>query len=121
MGTANLGKLRRLSKVWEVGGGRRRLSCRRTNLPQPPQPPPSSPVLSGRVDREPVSLLAYESMSSDSLVVRSEEHTSELQSLAYLVCRLLLEKKNHPTSKIIVESFAAAVAWRRWRSRVPWS
>src|SRR2546425_7390270 len=27
-------------------------------------------------------------------VRRSEEHTSELQSLAYLVCRLLLEKKN---------------------------
>src|SRR3989441_4203466 len=27
------------------------------------------------------------------LKVRSEEHTSELQSLAYLVCRLLLEKK----------------------------
>src|SRR5687767_5952151 len=26
-------------------------------------------------------------------VQRSEEHTSELQSLAYLVCRLLLEKK----------------------------
>src|SRR5687767_15706371 len=26
---------------------------------------------------------------------RSEEHTSELQSLAYLVCRLLLEKKNY--------------------------
>src|SRR2546423_885351 len=25
--------------------------------------------------------------------LRSEEHTSELQSLAYLVCRLLLEKK----------------------------
>src|SRR2546423_6527728 len=25
--------------------------------------------------------------------IRSEEHTSELQSLAYLVCRLLLEKK----------------------------
>src|SRR2546423_6651490 len=30
--------------------------------------------------------------------IRSEEHTSELQSLAYLVCRLLLEKKNkNPT------------------------
>src|SRR2546425_9110680 len=28
---------------------------------------------------------------------RSEEHTSELQSLAYLVCRLLLEKKKHST------------------------
>src|SRR6266404_8707605 len=27
------------------------------------------------------------------LALRSEEHTSELQSLAYLVCRLLLEKK----------------------------
>src|SRR2546425_2839288 len=27
--------------------------------------------------------------------LRSEEHTSELQSLAYLVCRLLLEKKKH--------------------------
>src|SRR3989441_6701928 len=26
-------------------------------------------------------------------MIRSEEHTSELQSLAYLVCRLLLEKK----------------------------
>src|SRR2546425_2041400 len=28
---------------------------------------------------------------------RSEEHTSELQSLAYLVCRLLLEKKKNQT------------------------
>src|SRR5205823_10526525 len=37
---------------------------------------------------------------------RSEEHTSELQSLAYLVCRLLLEKKkkkniNEKTTHII--------------------
>src|SRR5436190_5486739 len=29
---------------------------------------------------------------------RSEEHTSELQSHSELVCRLLLEKKNHPYS-----------------------
>src|SRR5258707_11089498 len=29
------------------------------------------------------------------LPVRSEEHTSELQSRQYLVCRLLLEKKKH--------------------------
>src|SRR3712207_7248194 len=29
-----------------------------------------------------------------SPLVRSEEHTSELQSRQYLVCRLLLEKKN---------------------------
>src|SRR2546425_12480848 len=31
--------------------------------------------------------------AGESRRVRSEEHTSELQSLAYLVCRLLLEKK----------------------------
>src|SRR3712207_8276583 len=30
--------------------------------------------------------------------LRSEEHTSELQSHQYLVCRLLLEKKNKPQS-----------------------
>src|SRR2546425_4763535 len=30
---------------------------------------------------------------------RSEEHTSELQSLAYLVCRLLLEKKKKQQQK----------------------
>src|SRR2546425_2276383 len=30
--------------------------------------------------------------------VRSEEHTSELQSLAYLVCRLLLEKKKRKSN-----------------------
>src|SRR3712207_7084396 len=29
-------------------------------------------------------------------IFRSEEHTSELQSRQYLVCRLLLEKKNNP-------------------------
>src|SRR5687767_15391047 len=33
------------------------------------------------------------------LGARSEEHTSELQSLAYLVCRLLLEKKKQKTNK----------------------
>src|SRR5205823_12886360 len=32
---------------------------------------------------------------------RSEEHTSELQSLAYLVCRLLLEKKKKKKKKTI--------------------
>src|SRR2546425_4949128 len=32
-------------------------------------------------------------LARQAIVARSEEHTSELQSLAYLVCRLLLEKK----------------------------
>src|SRR2546425_1326003 len=34
------------------------------------------------------------------LRARSEEHTSELQSLAYLVCRLLLEKKKNQLHRI---------------------
>src|SRR3989441_8581686 len=34
-------------------------------------------------------------------IKRSEEHTSELQSLAYLVCRLLLEKKKNNLSTIL--------------------
>src|SRR3712207_6971382 len=33
---------------------------------------------------------------------RSEEHTSELQSRQYLVCRLLLEKKKTHTSNILI-------------------
>src|SRR3712207_7384621 len=32
---------------------------------------------------------------------RSEEHTSELQSRQYLVCRLLLEKKNKQVNRLI--------------------
>src|SRR3712207_7603558 len=32
--------------------------------------------------------------------LRSEEHTSELQSRQYLVCRLLLEKKKHTPSSL---------------------
>src|SRR3712207_8769815 len=32
-------------------------------------------------------------ITNDNILLRSEEHTSELQSRQYLVCRLLLEKK----------------------------
>src|SRR2546430_3035375 len=46
------------------------------------------------------------SVMSRSLLLRSEEHTSELQSQSNLVCRLLLEKKkslsyahSHPTTR----------------------
>src|SRR5258708_12726910 len=35
---------------------------------------------------------------SPTLFIRSEEHTSELQSPDHLVCRLLLEKKKHKPS-----------------------
>src|SRR2546425_7900346 len=43
----------------------------------------------GSVARPPIAV-----DPADFPLERSEEHTSELQSLAYLVCRLLLEKKN---------------------------
>src|SRR3989441_2743276 len=40
---------------------------------------------------------------------RSEEHTSELQSLAYLVCRLLLEKKKYsPRVSIRVSNYVTS-------------
>src|SRR5438445_5188818 len=48
------------------------------------------PVTSGNIENNVV-------VASNSGIVldRSEEHTSELQSRQYLVCRLLLEKKNN--------------------------
>src|SRR3712207_8217414 len=45
----------------------------------------------------------YEKRAANYLAmvhIRSEEHTSELQSRQYLVCRLLLEKKNKPHSGV---------------------
>src|SRR2546425_9138362 len=42
---------------------------------------------------------------SGSRPARSEEHTSELQSLAYLVCRLLLEKKKKKKNKSPISKY----------------
>src|SRR3989441_9492815 len=44
-------------------------------------------------DYEHDNVRALPNLLDRSRIIRSEEHTSELQSLAYLVCRLLLEKK----------------------------
>src|SRR2546425_6280184 len=41
---------------------------------------------------------------------RSEEHTSELQSLAYLVCRLLLEKKKNTSLASVIVSISTPCA-----------
>ena len=46
--------------------------------------------------KDPVVVILQLTGANDYL--RSEEHTSELQSQAYLVCRLLLEKKNQKTN-----------------------
>src|SRR3712207_7245297 len=47
-------------------------------------------------DRSPAAEEASPDELVDGLTRRSEEHTSELQSRQYLVCRLLLEKNNNP-------------------------
>src|SRR2546425_9735843 len=58
-----------------------------------PDEPLSGPAEFG-TDRIPGSSPTREKCySGERRISRSEEHTSELQSLAYLVCRLLLEKK----------------------------
>src|SRR5690606_40411120 len=49
------------------------------------------------VIRRPYLALAPERVSDPSSRMRSEEHTSELQSRENLVCRLLLEKKKSKT------------------------
>src|SRR2546425_9441834 len=50
---------------------------------------------------------------------RSEEHTSELQSLAYLVCRLLLEKKNSKARSGRLENARHSVTLLSVASNVP--
>src|SRR3712207_7192660 len=69
--------------------------------PQPPAPAPSA-TPEGRpsadrgsrgADRHPLRAQVGHPLG-DAAAGRSEEHTSELQSRQYLVCRLLLEKKN---------------------------
>src|SRR5437899_5382093 len=59
-------------------------------------------------------VLAWElAKASRPCTHRSEEHTSELQSLRHLVCRLLLEKKNYPT---LHRAFAETGNRRRQRT-----
>src|SRR2546425_1518156 len=59
---------------------------------------PDAQILHPETEEEPRTALVLhrplrDERDSDACAHRSEEHTSELQSLAYLVCRLLLEKK----------------------------
>src|SRR2546423_2017681 len=53
--------------------------------------------------------LPEEGAQHATAVKRSEEHTSELQSLAYLVCRLLLEKKKKKKSREVKHDRIVAV------------
>src|SRR3712207_7606304 len=65
------------------------LACER--LGRDPAPLVRASKLSAKVDNTAVQ-------SGHQLYHRSEEHTSELQSRQYLVCRLLLEKKKQLTT-----------------------
>src|SRR2546425_8149256 len=70
---------------------RRSARCRDDAATPPPAPASGSARRRARRVRVPAGLMP--SALVGAVVIRSEEHTSELQSLAYLVCRLLLGKK----------------------------
>src|SRR2546423_3850177 len=75
-----------------------------TTLFRSPRPPSADPL---------------EAFTEDEVraCVRSEEHTSELQSLAYLVCRLLLEKKK-TNPRLSRARHAYSQPQPRWRLRL---
>src|SRR3712207_7905412 len=55
-----------------------------------------TPTYEGRAEMLQMRRLAFEYAEPPyNALIRSEEHTSELQSRQYLVCRLLLEKKKN--------------------------
>src|SRR3712207_8248954 len=72
-----------------VGGRPRRAGVRREGVAEDVLERPQQRLAHGRV----VLVAHAVGRVTGSEVARSEEHTSELQSRQYLVCRLLLEKK----------------------------
>src|SRR5204862_4809005 len=68
---------------------------------------PAPGLAGGDLHQRSISPAAVRSAGSTA---RSEEHTSELQSRRDLVCRLLLEKKKHKTSR---RHDAVSVRWDR--------
>src|SRR2546427_7306106 len=80
-------------------------------------------VLAQQLDTRPVNTGQMLSGEMDSVGMRSEEHTSELQSQSNLVCRLLLEKKKNEERPAkgrrcaIGDGFGKLVNCRRARSR----
>src|SRR3712207_7787126 len=82
------------SGVGQHGGAPRRTVGGALRGPRQPALPPD-PGLDQRVEPVgPPQPPPHRERARQHLGLRSEEHTSELQSRQYLVCRLLLEKKN---------------------------
>src|SRR5258706_3354819 len=76
-------------------------SRRYFSVPQRTGRPSPSAVAGGRLRA---------AVRRDEFISRSEEHTSELQSLTNLVCRLLLEKKKNNNTHPILLLYITAVA-----------
>src|SRR2546425_7299213 len=100
--SAGLGHERRGHHLRGAGGGDRAGST-------PPPPPRACPANPDGLDEDLLQVLLHVDNESEQIAPgrhrevgddRSEEHTSELQSLAYLVCRLLLEKKKREPREI---------------------
>src|SRR3712207_7768223 len=75
-----------------------RRACAGGRMVRPGRPDRGGP--GGRLDRRPAGGRGAAARLRNGR--RSEEHTSELQSRQYLVCRLLLEKKKKTVSKASV-------------------
>src|SRR5205814_2970305 len=76
--------------------------------PAPPTPDGSTPANDSTLIDETVACetvavttAPVTGATANARQIRSEEHTSELQSLRHLVCRLLLEKKKKITTTVI--------------------
>src|SRR6266404_5406615 len=85
-------KIDQVPSVTMKGGSLSRVT--RTPFIAPQPPPAAMPIRSARGAGRPAVTASLPMITEHSTMMapRSEEHTSELQSLAYLVCRLLLEK-----------------------------
>src|SRR3712207_8094354 len=78
-----------------IGNGRTKAAATsHSNDMNTPTAPDCSVPLSLAIEPRPETRTVWKNMTApSSRLRRSEEHTSELQSRQYLVCRLLLEKK----------------------------
>src|SRR2546422_3462821 len=54
-----------------------------------------------RDEKNAIAIVSFQVPGKLTIAIRSEEHTSELQSRLHLVCRLLLEKKKKKNNKTV--------------------